>query len=122
MPHYYSKIYESAPLLHGVPEELRKCRWFRGKITEEQAEAELSVGRYNEFLVRYTNNTLILSARTAGWIHHDIINHGPHGYHLEGRDVHFRSISEMIEHYQEFPITERCNQVLGIPCGLSSGK
>jgi dihydrofolate reductase len=35
-----------------------------------------------------------------------VINHSPEGYRLEGKCELFRSIQEMIAHYQRFPIEE----------------
>ena len=52
-----------------------------------------------------------------------VIEHGADGYWLEGKYHCFESIPEMIAHYQEFPIDEDDQQVLGMPCDRrSSGK
>ena len=91
--------------------------WFYGNITEEQTKAELSFGNGNSFLVR---NTLTLSSKIRGWVQHTVINYGPEGYCLEGKDRHFRSVREMIAHYQNFPIDKENQQVLGKACDRKS--
>lgn len=132
MPHDYDTIsgmgleipelqeITESTITNGLLAELREYDWFHGKLTTEHAEADLSIGHHNKFLVRYSNNTLILSARICGWNRQDVINCSPGGCYLDGKDKHFRSTSEMIEYYQKFPIDEECHQVLGIPCNQQS--
>jgi hypothetical protein len=84
--------------------ELKEYNWFFGNITGEQATAKLGL---NGFLVRCTSNTLILSTSMRGWRWDYIINNSPEGYWLKGKGQIFKSILEMIVHYQSFPIEEQ---------------
>jgi hypothetical protein len=90
--------------------ELKEYNWFYGNVTEEQARVELSA--LNGFLVRHTSNTLILSTRMKGWRKDYVITNGPEGYWLEGKGQKFKSVSELIVHYQNFPLDKQ--QVLGV--------
>ena len=58
----------------------------------------------NHFLVRQSANDLILSARLQGWMKHFTINRSPGEYSLQGRKNIFKTIPEMITHYQTFPV------------------
>jgi hypothetical protein len=98
----------------GTPAELSKHGWFYGDITEQQATVELGNIHNNGFLVRHSSQTLILSIRLRGWRKDYAINYSPEGYQLEGKDLRFKSVLELIEHYQNSPIDER--KVLGMPC------
>jgi hypothetical protein len=93
-----------------APVELDMHNWFFGNITEEQATVELSGS--NGFLVRHTSNTLILSTRMRGWRKDYVIDHSPEGYWLKEIGQIFKSVPQLIEHYQKFPIEEQ--QVLGV--------
>ena len=64
------------------------------------------------FLVRKQSSNLVLSKSIRGWISHDLIQHGPSGYHLEGRRD-FRSVSNLVRYYQQHPLNEKDGQVLG---------
>ena len=99
--------------------ELIKHDWFYGEMTEEQVERVLSIGDDNIFLVRQSGNSLILSSRIRGWRHCYVIERSPRGYYLEGKDMHFKNISEMLTHYQKVPIDEN-KQVLGTACNRKS--
>ena len=111
-PHYET-ISDKRIYSRGQPSDLLKHSWYHGRISEEQANAALSMGNNNTFLVRQSSNALILSKRVNGWKSHDIIHRSPEGYRLEGKEKVFKSVSELIEHYQKFPIKESGNQVLG---------
>ena len=102
----------------GVPVELIKNDWFYGEMTEEMVERVLSIGNGNKFLVRQLGNSLILSSRILGWRHCYVIERSPRGYFLEGKDMYFKNISEMLTHYQKVPIVK--NQVLGTACNRKS--
>ena len=108
LPHHYkiSGIYSK-----GKPTDLMKYNWYHGNISEEQAEVAMNYGKGNTFFVQHTENKLILSYRIKGWRTHDIIHRSPKGYHLEGKEKVFKTVSEMIEHYKQFPISGE--QVLG---------
>ncbi len=119
--HIYQSIPEaiSGHYSKGAIEELSKCNWFYGNITEEQAEAEMSFGKTNRFLVRHTMTTLILSARINGWSRHTVINRSPQGYCLGGGDKHFKTISELIAHHRQcFSFYD--GFLLGTPCDKRS--
>jgi hypothetical protein len=98
----------------GEPVELKEHNWFYGNVTEEQVDVELGNGDSNVFLVRHTSNTLILSAKMKGWREDYVINNSPEGYWLKGKGQKFKSMPELIAHYQSFPIEEQ--QVLGVAC------
>lgn len=114
MPHHYDVISNYTKYTKGKPMELDQHHWFYGSITEEQATAELSLGSGNNFLVRHTSDNLILSSKRGGWRYDTVIHHFPEGYWLEGKDHRFKSISEVIVHYQKYPIDEKDQQVLGM--------
>jgi hypothetical protein len=107
-PHHSSTSYYTK----GAPVELKEHNWFYGNITEEQADVELDGS--NGFLVRHSSNTFILSTRMRGWKEDYVIDHSPEGYWLKEIGQIFKSIPEMIAHYQSFPIEEQ--QVLGMAC------
>ena len=113
--HHYNTI---ANYSKGVPVELIKHDWFYGEMTEEMVERALSIGNDNNFLVRQSGNSLILSSRLRGWRHCYVIERSPSGYNLEGKSMHFKNISEMLTHYQKVPIVK--NQVLGTACNRKS--
>ena len=104
----------------GVPVELTKHNWFYGEITAEQEEIALSIGKQNNFLVRQLANSLVLSLIIRGWRHQYVIELSPRGYCLEGKDVYFRNVSEMLTHYQKVPIDDKNTQVLGTACDRTS--
>ena len=54
--------------------------------------------------MRVAQNNLILSKSINGWISHDIIQRSFKGYQLEYGDRIFKSVPEMIAHYQHYPI------------------
>ena len=114
--HHYDAISEYSK---GVPVELTKHDWFYGEMTEEQVERVLSCGNDNRFLVRQLRNSLILSSRILGWRHCYVIKRSPTGYYLEGKDMYFKNISEMLTHYKKVPIDEN-DQVLGTACDRKS--
>jgi hypothetical protein len=91
--------------------ELKEYKWFYGNITEEQADVELGP---NSFLVRHTSNTLILSKKMRGRREDYVINYNPESYWLKGNGQMFKSVPELIVHYQNFPIEEQ--HVLGVAC------
>ena len=96
----------------GVPVELTEHDWYH-ELTKEQAESALSIGKGNRFLIRPSANNLVLSSRILGWQHHYVIESSPRGYTLEGKNEYFKSISEMLTHYQRVPIDEKNDQLLG---------
>ena len=104
----------------GILADLKKYHWFYGNITEEQTKAELNIGIGNIFLVQHNSDHLIISFRIRGWDQHTAVHYSPEGYCLEGKDKHFRSIPEMIAHYQKYPIEEKYLQVLGRGCDRRS--
>ena len=98
----------------GFPADLIRYHWYYGKITEEETISVLYQEISNCYLVRQSANDLILSAKIKGWIKHFTINQSPEGYCLQGRNTIFKTIHEMITHYQTFPV-ER-TQKLGTAC------
>ena len=107
--HYYETIEVYS---QGKPADLMKYDWYHGNITREQADLAIrQSGNSNLFLVRNSGHTLILSKQIRGWNSHDTIHHSPEGYHLEGKQEVFKSVPEMIAHYQRHPIMD--DQVLG---------
>ena len=96
----------------GIPADLTRYHWYYGEITEEGSISVL----YQEasFLVRQFADNIILSAKLQGWIKHFIINRSPEGYCLQGRKNIFKTIPEMITHYQKFPVDG--TQKLGTAC------
>ena len=90
-----------------------KYDWYHGNISEEQAEIALSFQMRNTFLVRHSENKLILTYKAKGWKSHDIIHRTPEGYRLEGKEKVCTTVRELTEHYQQHPI--RRGQVLGNP-------
>ena len=99
-----------------------KHSWYHGNITKEQAEAGLKgQATDNGFLIRASGKSLLLSKRIHGWVSHDIIHCSPRGYQLDGKDKVFKSVPNMITHYQRHPIDG--TQVLGtaiatVPSGI----
>ena len=118
LPHHYETINDSGIYSKGKPTELMKYNWYRGNISEEQAEIALCNTGQNAYLVRHSGTKLILSNRTKGWLSHDVIHCSPDGYRLEGKEKVFKSVPEMIAHYKQYPM--RGSQVLG-PTPKSSG-
>ena len=111
LPRHYDTINDSGIYSKGKPTDLMKYNWYHGNISEEQAEIALSDGADNRFLVRQSENKLILSYRIRGWRSHDIIHRSPEAYRLEGKEKVFRTVPGMIEHYKKFLI--QGEQVLG---------
>ena len=111
LPHHYDTINDSGIYSKGEPTDFMMYNWYHGNISEELADIALQVKTSNTFLVRHSDNKLILSYTTKGWKSHDIINHSPEGYCLEGKDIMFTSVVTLIRYYQQFPIRE--DQVLG---------
>ena len=70
--------------------------------------------KHDYILVRQSADDLILSAKMKGWIKHFTINRSPEGYCLQGRNMIFKTIPEMITHYQMFPVDG--TQKLGTAC------
>ena len=112
MPHHYEAIKTSDVYSKGQPVDLMKYDWYHGSISEEQAEGVLARSPNNAFLVRDSHKNLMLSKRINGWPSHDIIHRSPLGYHLEGKEEMFKSVPEMIAHYQQFPI-RHSHHILG---------
>ena len=94
LPHSYETIPETTS-----HQDLAKHKWYRGKISADQAEAALSVGDHR-FFVRHSYDELILSKKHNGRLSHTIIHHTPKGYQLEGENKLFGTIPEVIAHYQ----------------------
>ena len=117
LPHHYDTINDSGIYSKGKPTDLMKYNWYHGNISEEQANFAL-VGESNRFLVRYSDNKLVLSYGAKGWNFHDFIHHSPQGYRLEGQKQVFESVLEMIAHYMRFPIYR--DQTLAIAADKSS--
>ena len=118
LPHHYETINDSGIYSKGKPTDLMKYNWYHGNISEEQAEIAIDDGNMNRFLVRHSENKLILSHRTNGWKSHDIIHCTPEGYRLEGKEKVCTTAHELTEYYQQHPI--RRGQVLGNPADKAS--
>ena len=104
----------------GKATDLTGFSWYHGNITEAQADLALSTYSYNSFLVRESGHNLVLSNKLNGWKSHVVIHRSPAGYCLQGKKLVFRTVSEMISHYQQFPLGN--DQVLGNPVDkLQSG-
>ena len=69
-------INDSGIYSKGKPTDLMKYNWYHGNISEEQADIAID-GNMNRYLVRHSENKLILSYTTNGWKSHDIIHHTP---------------------------------------------
>lgn len=108
-PHHYHTI--AGIYSKGEPVDLVKYNWYHGSISEDQANAALSTGSYNRFLVRTSACKLVLSKAINGWKSHDIIQRSPKGYRLGGQGKLFKSIPEMVSYYQQLPISG--TQLLG---------
>ena len=118
MPHYetisepqYETIKDVYSKKKPAHADLTKYNWFHGNISEEQANVALQCEKHNNFLVRGSIHSLILSKKSNGWKSHDIIHHSPEGYRLEGKEEVFKNVPEMIAHYQQFPIHK--DRILG---------
>ena len=118
LPHHYDTINDDSIYSKGKPADLTKYNWYHGNIAEEQAEVAFGAGNITRFLVRHTNNNLILSSVTCGWYSHDIIHRSPEGYRLNGKNKVFKTVPEMIEHYRLFPFKRQCG--LGIAVDRTS--
>ena len=115
--HHYETIKDRDIIYsHGNPSELTSFNWYHGTITREQADAALSMGRDNEFLIWQSTNNLVLSMRINGWASHNMIQRSSSGYCLNRKSRGFRSVPEMVAHYQQFPICESTQQVLATAC------
>ena len=111
LPHHYDIINRGSIYSKGMPADLTKYDWYHGNITEEQADMALSIGNANRFLVRHTNNSLILSSVSNGCHSHDIIHRSPEGYRVDGKEEVCKTVLEIIGHYNLYPF--RGNLVLG---------
>ena len=95
------------------PKELITQHWYHSDITKVQAEAALKNHPVdNGFLVRVSDESLVLSKSILGWVSHDIIHRSPRGYQLDGKDDILASIPEMITYYQDHAVGD-FGQVLG---------
>ena len=93
-----------------------RYHWYHGNMTEEKAERFMSGGYHNIFLVRYSFNNLFLSSKRQGMVHHHLINYNTEGYHLEKKELIFKTLPDMITHYFFSPVDSDSDQVLGIGC------
>ncbi len=93
-----------------------RYHWYHGNRTKEKAVRVLSEGDHNVFLVRHSSHDLFLSSKRRGMIHHHLINYNTEGYHLEEKEIIFKTLPEMITHYLFFPVDSDSDQVLGIGC------
>ncbi len=93
-----------------------RYHWYHGNVTKEKAERVMSEGDHNVFLVRHSSHDLFLSSKRGGMIHHHLINYNTEGYHLEEKEMIFKTLPEMITHYLFFPVDSDSDQVLGIGC------
>ncbi len=49
-------------------------------------------------------------------VHHHLINYNTEGYHLEEKEIIFKTLPEMITHYLFSPVDSDSDEVLGIGC------
>ena len=117
LPHHYDTINDGSIYSKGKPADLTKYNWYHGNITEEQAEVAFA-GYLDGFLVRHTSKDLILSSVSYGWYSHDIIHRSPEGYRLDGKEMVFKTVHEMIQYYKLFLFTK--NRVLGVAADRNS--
>ena len=117
LPHHYETINNSGIYSKGKPTDLMKYNWYHGNISEEQAEIAID-GNMNRFLVRHSDNKLILSYITNGWKSHDNIYRTPKGYRLEGKKKVCSTVHGLTEYYQQHPIKR--GQILGNPADKAS--
>ena len=117
LPRHYDTINNSGIYSKGKPTDLMKYDWYHGNISEEQAEVAIGGTLMNSFLVRHSDNKLILSYKAKGWRFHDIIHRTPEGYRLEGKEKVLETVLEMIVHYMQLPIWE--DQTLAIAADKS---
>ena len=107
--HYY----EIPSYLPSDSEDLTEYQWYHENITQEEAEEALkSQGSGNMFLVRKSNERLVLSKRVNGWVTHNLIHCSLNGYQLSKKDRLFESVPELIKHYQNHSLSD-LRQVLG---------
>ncbi len=93
-----------------------RYHWYHGNMTKEKAERVLSEGDHNTFLVRHSSSDLFLSSERRGMVHHHLINYTTEGYHLEEKEIIFKTLTKMITHYLSSPIDSDSDEVLGIGC------
>ena len=102
----------------GIPADFTRYHWYYGEITEEETTSVLDqqteVLKHDCFLMRQSDDDLILSAKIKAWIKHFTINRSPEGYCLQGRNTIFKTIPEMITHYQTLLVDG--TQPLGTAC------
>ena len=80
-------------------ESLSEFSWYRGAITEEEANAALGVKGGNVFMVREGPTGLVLSRRGSRRKSHTAIQHDfAMGYRLKNTMKWFRSVPELILH------------------------
>ena len=84
---------------------MKKLSWFYESISKAEAEVILSEEKKNCFLVRSTEDGLVLSFKISGWSYHEDIRYTPEGFcYLRRKYSWFKSIVDMIAHYQKNPV------------------
>ncbi len=93
-----------------------RYHWYHGNMTKEKAERVMSEGDHNIFLVRHSSSDLFLSSKRRGTVHHHLIKYNTEGYHLEEKEIIFKTLPEMITHYLFSPVDSDSDEVLGMGC------
>ncbi len=93
-----------------------RYHWYHGNMNKDKAERVLSEEDRNTFLVRHSSSDLFLSSKRREMVHHHLINYNTEGYHLEEKEIIFKTLPEMITHYMSSPVDSDSDEVLGIGC------
>ena len=100
---------------------LGRFDWYHGSVNKEEAEAALSAGRGNMFMVRVEGTNLVLSRTVNGCVSHENIQWTPDRYYkLEGMLRCFKSFPDMMEYYQAHPV-DHSRESLGIALSMAKG-
>lgn len=99
----YAVISDATPKTEYSADNVMGYSWYHSDITNEEAEAALSMATTNMFMVRRTEGGLVLSRTVKGWKCHTVIHHSAEGYQLQNNDEKFSNVPDLIMHYQQFP-------------------
>ena len=94
-------------------------KWYFEDIKEDQSLIILrEQGTYdNCFLVRTSGKKTFLSYKQSGAIKHSVIEKTLKGFDVGNKNIYFKSIPDLVTHYQKSPIFS--TQLLGVPCDNS---
>ena len=89
--------------------------WYHGELSRDEAEQALKKSGCNCFLIRHSQEVLVLSLVQNGSTTHIQIKYGPGWYKLEGSTQTFSELHEVTRHYQNSRINDDLDK-LGLPC------